>query len=240
MQSPDFYRPWLDSKGYPVCTGPSPDGGDCAADMGTFMSLNPINEKSIMDSITIPWDGPTEQPLRYWDATKWSGLPNRFSRDQLIPLICGFTNSSPRYLITAGVFYKAHAKRWFLTTWNTLNNDGSAKSFPANLGDICGPEVWALWIRYKNPWWRQLVLWFFDIQTLIGAIQWRWFTPATNQITRNHMHVCLNMLAHSPSPTSYLISWINNWTDLVARWRACNSATGEIPTADMFLAKVPK
>lgn len=224
-----MYDPWLDSKGYPVCSGAVFDGGDCAADLGTVMALNP----SAIPLRPIPWDDLYMQPLRYWDITKWSGLPNRFSRDQLIPLICGFIRIPTN--ISADKLFSAHKKRLLLTAWNTVNDDGSAKSWPASMGDPCGPEVWALWIRLLTPWWGWFVLWFLDLQTLIGAVQWRWFTDPTNQLTRNHMLVSITAKRVMPSPTSLVIYYmLNDWPDLIERWRLSNQATREFPTADLF------
>lgn len=108
---------------------------------------------------------------------------------------------------------------------------------PNKFPDVCGPEVWALWLRLWKPRFRHLVLWLLDIQTLIGAVQWRWFTPESNQVTRNHMLVCLATIK-DPSVTSRLACKINDWADLVSRWRACNTATGEYPTADLFQDKI--
>lgn len=228
------YSKWLDERGYPGCHqyDGSWDGGDTAAILGTIMALSPTLSALIIEPLpeACPFDIFYQQPLRHPDKTKWYGLPNRYSRDQLIAMLCGAAMSG----LPLDRLFAAHRKRWFLTAWNTLQNDGSKKSWPASLGDICGPEVWALWIRYHAPWWGRLALSFLDIQTLVGAVQWRWFTPRENQICRNHMLVSIVMARRQPSLLTPLILAINAWPDLVARWRASNEATGEFPTADLF------
>lgn len=228
------YSKWCDDQGYPGCrqADGSFDGGDTAAIMGTIRALSPDLTALIIEPLKAdpPFDYVYRQPLRHPNTKVWYGMPYRYSRDQLIAMLCGAILSGQKI----GNVWVAHKRRFLLTAWNELQNDGSAKSFPASLGDICGPEVWALWIRYFNPWWGFLVLWFLDIQTLVGAVQWRYFTPETNQICRNHMLVCLTMRATAPSLITKYIERINAWPDLIARWRASNEATGEFPTADLF------
>lgn len=232
------YSPWVDEKGYPGCrqADGSFDGGDTAAILGTIMTLSPDLTELIVKPLpsACPYQMVYQQPLRHPDGSKWYGQPWRFSRDQLLAMLCGAIMVN----LPIDLTYRAHKKRWFLTAWNTLQNDGTAKSWPASLGDICGPEVWALWIRYFAPWWGRLALSVLDVQTLIGAVQWRWFTAETNQICRNHMLVSLVMTERQPSLLTPLIIRINNWPDLIARWRASNAATGEFPTADLFSDRV--
>lgn len=233
------YGPWLDEQGFPGCRQQdgSWDGGDTAAIMGTIMALSPALTELVIKPLPedMPYDLFYQQPLRHPDRKKWYGQPWRYSRDQLTAMLAGRILSG----MPSTNLWRAHRKRLCLTAWNTLNNDGSAKSWPASMGDICGPEIWALWIRYHSPWWGWLVLWFLDLQTLIGAIQWRWFTPETFQISRNHMLVSIVARRRMPSLVSLVIYyWINDWTDLIQRWRLSNTATGEFPTADLFNAAV--
>lgn len=233
---------YLDSKGYPICASLNPDGGDCAADLGTigffWFDVTAMSTGVELLALDIPFSYRDDEPLRYWDASMWAGKPGRFSRDQLIPMICGFIGMSTFWEMIAYSYFHSHSRKLFLTAWNTVNNEGTAKSFPANLGDICGPEVWALWIRLYKPWWRHLFLWIFDFQTLIGAIQWRLFTKSSNQLTRNHMLVCLTTMSNSPTITSRLACRINDWQDLSDRWEKCNKATFEYPTYPLFQAKL--
>lgn len=221
---------YLDENGYPgtIQSDGSYDGGDTAAIVGTIRALSPV-----MYLLYIPYSLEWGTPLRHLDHTKWYGQKDRFSRDQLLAVLCGTLN---QFDIHEPFLYEAHKNKWFLTAWNTKGN--GAMDMPNKLPDICGPEVWALWLRIRNPKWASAVLWLLDVQTLIGAIQWRWFTAATNRVTRNHMLVCLATKDHKPSITSRLACKINDWNDLVSRWEAHCDAVGEYPTADLFKAKI--
>lgn len=219
----------VDENGYPGTIGIDGkfDGGDTAAILGTLDSFD-----MAICKVPAPWSIVEGVPLRHPDTTKWYGQPDRFSRDQLIPILCSLFNVKPRL----NMFYLAHKKRWFLAAWNTRGN--GAIDMPWKFPDVCGPEVWALWIRLFSPWWAPAVLWLLDIQTLVGAIQWRWFTPKTNQVTRNHMLVCITMTKHSPSITTKLINKINDYEDLAYRWMLCNQATKEYPTYQYFYMEI--
>ncbi|MDH4163343.1 MAG: hypothetical protein OEW15_11740 [Nitrospirota bacterium] len=226
------YSKWLDEKGYPGCRQDdgSWDGGDTAAILGTIMALSPALTELIVKPLpeACPYDVVYHQPLRHPDRKKWYGLPHRYSRDQLIAMLCG--------AMMAGValdnVFRAHRERWFVTAWNTRKN--GVVETPWKFPDICGPEVWALWIRFYKPWWGWFVLTFLDVETLVGAITWRWFQPKTNQICRNHMLVSFVMRRRQPSLLTPFIQAINDYPEMIARWRASNEATGEFPTADLF------
>lgn len=207
------------------------DGGDTAAIIGTIKALSPVNEALLVP--LPPWNIWSAVPLRHPDITKWYGQPDRFSRDQLIPNLCAQIRLGEASLYR---LYGAHKRKYFLTAWNTKGN--GQIDMPNKFPDICGPEVWALWIRILKPWWAVLALWLLDVQTLIGAFQWRWFTPATNRVTRNHMLVCIATRDNSPTVTSKLANAVNDWPDLVSRWEAHCAATGEYPTAYLFKQKL--
>lgn len=232
------YSKWLDERGYPGCrqSDGSFDGGDTAAILGTILALSPDLTELIVRPLEepCPFDLVYKQPLRHPDRKKWYGQPNRYSRDQLTAMLCGAIISE----LPLDGLYRAHRRRWFLTAWNTVQNDGSKKSWPASLGDFCGPEIWALWIRFHAPWWGCLVLTFLDVQTLVGAVQWRWFTPKSFQISRNHLLVSIVMRRRQPSWLTPVIGLVNDWVDLIERWRASNEATGEFPTANLFTVAV--
>lgn len=225
---------YLDNNGYPgtIQSDGSYDGGDTAAIIGTVKALAPM-----LAAVTMPKTPLSENgiPLRHPDITKWYGQPDRFSRDQLIATLCGILGDGvltiPNYAI-----YWQHRKKWFLTAWNTKRN--GEMEVPDKFPDICGPEVWALWIRILHPWWAALVLNILDLQTLVGAIQWRWFTSKTNRVTRNHMLVCIMSRQILPSLVMKLAYWINDWDDLVSRWENHCEAVGEYPTADLFKRKL--
>lgn len=218
-----------DAQGYPGTIGEAGefDGGDTAAIIGTIQALKP-------NTIDVPFIPVTTAPLRHPDDSKWYGQPDRFSRDQLIPAICGGVLN-----VLVGIcihdIYSLHKKKLFLTAWNTRGN--GATDMPTKFPDVCGPEVWALWIRYKRPWWARLVLGFLDLQTLIGAVQWR-LEPKSNRVTRNHMLVCITARQVLPTLVSRLAYWINDWQDLINRWEAHCEAVREYQTADLFRKKV--
>lgn len=226
------YSKWLDEQGYPGCRqwDGTWDGGDTAAILGTIMALSPALTALIVEPLpeACPYDIVYAQPLRHPDRKKWYGLPWRYSRDQLVAMLCGAMTVG---LSLDGVF-RAHRSRWFLTAWNTRKN--GVVDTPWKFPDITGPEVWALWIRYHRPWWGRLALSILDVETLVGAITWRWFQPKTNQICRNHMLVSIVMRRIQPSLLTPLIQAINDYPELIARWRASNEATGEFPTAGLF------
>lgn len=217
----------VDENGIPGAMGDDRffDGGDSAAIVGTLICLgaDPMPLSNFIGS---------GAPIRHPDVTKWYGQTNRFSRDQLIPLICiGPMLGKIRlddFFALEQIFHW-HKAKWFLTAWNTKPNfvmDGPTK-FP----DICGPEVWALWIRYAKPWWGYPLLYLLDIQTFIGAIQWRWFPK--NQLCRNHMLVSLAMKTW-PTVWSWLVNKINDWDALIKMWREHCYRAYEYNTADFF------
>lgn len=223
---------YLDAQAYPGCVNPVNgewDGGDSAAILGTVIALQrPI----LLPSGLLP--GLVDEnglPRRHPDTTKWYGQSDRFSRDQLIPLICAGIELKQN--VTIDVIFDSHKKLSFLTAWNIRKNGvmETVEKFP----DFTGPEVWALWIRYKKPWWAWMVLWLLDIETLVGSILWH-FKPKTDRVCRNHMLVCLTGMKH-PTWVMRLAYWLNDWPDLIQRWTDHCAAVGEYPTGFMFLMR---
>lgn len=222
----------LDKDGYPGTRKnhdplESWDGGDTAAILGTLVALTHLPEKANWASkLTYMCYG---LPLRHPDQEKWYGQKDRFSRDQLIPIICAgiFTD----FLLATKTVYEHHRERKFLTAWNTKGN-GSI-DMPEKFPDITGPEIWALWIRYRKTWWARIALCFLDIETLIGSALWK-FRKA-NRVTRNHMLVCITTRIHMPTITSRLAYWLNDWPDLISRWQQHCEDVGEYQTAELFL-----
>lgn len=221
-----MFSDYTDENGYPgtIDYRGNYDGGDTAAIIGTLMALEADYIGPGIPGIPIP--------TRHVDDTKWYGQSDRFSRDQLIPCICGIINEHNDTFKPTHWLYIQHKKKYFLTAWNTKGN--GAMDMPTKFPDICGPEVWALWLRYRQPWWARAVLWLLDVQTLIGAIQWRWFTSETNQVTRNHMLVSITCKRVMPTITSRLANYINDYKDLTDRWQKCNEVVGEYPTWQLF------
>lgn len=220
----------IDENGFPGATGLNGefDGGDTAAIIGTIVALDPYAILMLMEKVHFLI--PAGFPIRHPDFNKWYGRHDRFSRDQLIPIICaGIATGDPRGFID--LFFRAHRRRKFLTAWNTRKN-GTIDA-PKKWPDFTGPEVWALWIRFKNPWWKHLVLWFLDLETLFGSIGWRLFPR--NNVTRNHMLVALITKAHSPTFVSKLAFRINDWADLLVRWWHHVRENQEYDTAVLFV-----
>lgn len=225
---------YLDSSQYPgtIQWDGSYDGGDTAAIMGTIIALAPMFARLVLPELPMR----NGIPLRHPDIMRWYGQEDRFSRDQLIAVLCGLV-SGGHYLPGDVLALKAaHSKKYYLTAWNTKGN--GAMDMPTKFPDICGPEVWALWQRILKPWWAKSVLWLLDVQTLIGALQWRFFEPKSNRVTRNHMLVCIITMYYMPTVTSRLACWINDWDDLVNRWAEHCAAVGEYPTADLFRSHI--
>lgn len=214
------------------------DGGDTASIIGTILSLDP-NPNELMTKLHFLI--PEGIPIRHPNWHRWYGRPDRFSRDQLIPMIC----TGIRYDGFVGVidlFFDAHKKHWFLKAWNSRKNgviDVLLKKRPLGIfprEDITGPEVWALWIRYKKPRWRRLILWFLDLELFFGAIKWR--LKPRNNITRNHMLSSIICRKYSPTWVSRWAYWINNWPDLLGRWYRHLGNTNEYDTFMLFAEAV--
>lgn len=220
----------LDQQGFPVTLqkDKSIDGGDTAAIVGTVITL----ETNTLISAAFLWMANSLMiggiPRRHWDTSKWPGQPDRFSRDQLIPMICAAIRYSKDSLFEK--YYEAHKKRYFLTAWNTKKNGALyvADKFP----DLTGPDVWALWIRYARPRWGCLALWALDISLLLGAIHWRYFRH--DRVCRNHMLSLITCRRFFPTIVSRAAFALADFPDLVKRWRDHCEAVGEYQTADLF------
>src|SRR6185369_6729494 len=85
------FSTFCDENGYPgtIDWKGEYDGGDTAAILGTLRTLYPI-EIPLYDIPSFA----SSIPARHPDLNKWYGQPDRFSRDQLIPAICGIINST--------------------------------------------------------------------------------------------------------------------------------------------------
>ncbi len=206
------------------------DGGDTASILGNVIALanSPMElERGRIMLIKILGK---HAPVRHPDKTKWYGQEDRFSRDQLIPVICAGINL--KRSTTVDVIFNWHKARKFLTAWNTKKN--GAMDVPDKRPDITGPEIWALWIRYKRPDWAKWVLWILDLETLVGSMLWRWWQPSTNRLTRNHMLICITGMRRDPSFIMRMAYALNDWPDLWNRWRGHCQAVGEFDTYSLF------
>lgn len=217
----------VDQNGYPgtIDYNGKFDGGDTAAVIGTLIALEP-NPKTaakwiMFAEMLLSTNG---LPRRHPDVSKWWGQGDRFSRDQLIPIICAAIRF-PQDAVFEG-FFKAHRARRFLTAWNTRKN--GEMNAPTKAPDFTGPEIWALWIRYRRPKWDWLVLWFLDLELLAGAIVWKF---RKDRVTRNHMLSALTCRRYMPTITSRIAFALTDFKELNARWRAHCDAVGEYQTA---------
>lgn len=225
----------VDERGYPGTDDNMThqfDGGDTAAIVGNLIALGaaetfPMKLRLMRSMLIRPGWGLVRHP----DPTKWYGKPDRFSRDQLIPILCSFVGEEIK--AETRTVYAMHRKNKFLWAWNTRKN--GVMDAPLKTPDFTGPEIWGLWCRiFGGPWWLKCLLLFLDLETLVGSILWRYFQPKTNRVTRNHMLMCLTGLKRYPTLAIRLANRINDWPELLNRWEAHCLAVGEYPTAPEF------
>jgi hypothetical protein len=171
----------------------------------------------------------TTAPVRHNDVSKWYGQPDRFSRDQLTPVLCwaALQNQGQHPLMLKVL--KSHLKHALLFAWNTKGN--GQMDMPKKTPDITGPEILGLYLRIYKPFGYQLLLPFLDLETLVNSIIWKF---RSDRVTRNHMLVHITQTKVSPSFISKLSYKLNDFKDLVSRWEAHCAAVGEYPTADLF------
>lgn len=220
----------IDSNGLPGTLGENHrfDGGDTAAILGTIVALEPAEGYArSWATKTIMLISAAGYPRRHPDLSKWYGMNDRFSRDQLLPLICAAIRFKDHPDLN--LFFQAHAQRWFLFAWNSRKN--GAVDAPKKMPDFTGPEIWALWIRYREPWWGFAVLWIFDGELLVGAFLWRW---REDRVCRNHMLSAIFSRRYRPTITSRIAFALTDFKGLIERWRAHCEAVREYQTADLF------
>lgn len=205
------------------------DGGDTAAILGTIQTLSPSASSAYLMSYLLGENAPVRHP----DKSKWYGQEDRFSRDQLIAIICAGIVSGQ--LSAVERIFQWHKKHWFLFAWNWRKNGGMETPRKWYGPDITFLEVWGLWLRYKNPKWARAILWLCDLHTLIGAVQWRYFSSSQDRVTRNHMLVSFVARHHMPTFVSKFTYWFNDWSDLINRWYTHCEETKEYQTADLML-----
>lgn len=224
-------------------TTASGDGGDSAAICGTLLTVAwwyPVPEQ-----IGRYVEG--ETPVRHPNSDKWYGLPWRFSRDQLIGLLCGLIIRRRNFLCraTGWRLFEMHTQRWLVLAWNKYRNHvypsleehlekstrdvkwRPEEKFP----DICGPEVLALWIRFWRfyPLWP--LLWILDLDTLFGSISWHW---REDRVSRNHLLVLLAGRASMPTPVMALARWIAPVDEMILKWQAHCRVIGEVDLTPEF------
>ena len=201
------------------------DMGDSAAIMFNLMAFNSIQD----DESRWYWNHDYNVPVRHPDKTKWWGQPDRYSRDQLIPLLCWAALHNQKEHPVVKAVFQAHKKNWFLRAWNSKRN--GEINVPEKVRDFTTLEIWGLWFRIYKPIGYQILLNICDLETLFGSISWKF---RKDRVTRNHMLVNITQRDISPTWISKLSYKLNNWEDLVDRWDKHCQAVGEYPTADLF------
>lgn len=178
--------------------GENHDGGDSCANHATLGMLNDRHMTAYLIHMNM------YNPRRHPDRSRWYGLDDRFSRDQLIPLIiCLAYKNFPR---TLKALFKTHLKKgWLLFAWNTKRNyqyptfeeHRDAKNaghigkeiewkYKWKVPDVTAFEVWAIYIRAFQIWYLYPLLYLFDLETLIGTVVKNY---SKSNIHRNHIMV---------------------------------------------------
>lgn len=216
------------------------DGGDSCAYGCALMYVDIIKAQAHI----IPKDNYLNQlevaPGRYCrhpDPAKWYSNPDTLSRDQMTPLLVllGLTKDVPRL---KRLFW-SHLKRGLLFAWNTRMN-GAAPGTPKyawKFPDITGPEIWATWIRSFRLYPLYPLLVAFDVQTLIGAIQDRYFPSTTIQMNQTLLTDFSTRIM--PTPTSLLARFIyGKKTPIAALDHEYGDATPFNPPVNQYLVPI--
>lgn len=222
-------RSYCDENGLPgTCESTGNwDGGDTCAIVGTLLVCCPWYCPSRLEQKFI--DPLTNTPRRHPNFYKWYGKGWRFSRDQLIPMLCAAIVCGELYSPFFRKLFEMHRKRWFLTAWNKFRNGANGESKGEKFPDLTLCEIWALWIRVKKPWWRRLVLWFLDLETLVGGMLWR-SGLRKSRVTRNHLLVTIVSRKYFPTLASRLNARVTPFDEMCDRWKHHCEAVGEYPT----------
>lgn len=230
----------IDDNGLPGCIDSQSkqfDGGDSCAILCTEIALGSTKfQPDLMNAFISP----SGLPRRHPDITKWYGQTDRFSRDQMIPMICAGIVLGGHPAVDA--LYHAHKKLGFMHAWNTKGSDRIDREDKDP--DVTGPEIWALWERYwKTENWK-LPLW--DAETLVGAYIWQYRKIKDsykkrkdpeyrgNRVSRNHMLVSIIANKYLPTSVSKKAYQVNDFEDLIARWDAHCNTVGEWNTSQLF------
>ena len=222
---------YFDVTGLPVTK--DGDGGDSCATAGNLLVTE---EFPRMMPVGMYLYG--TEPVRHPDRNKWYGRPGRFSRDQLVAMLCGLAMSHNPW--ARKELFKMHFKRGFVLAWNRIRNhvyedpaEHLAKSTPdvlwnprPKMPDICGPEVWALWIRVWRAWPLYPLLLVLDLESFLGALHWRYFRR--DNVARNHLLSVYIGVQVMPTPISILSYYATDFVELKRRWKNHCAATGEL------------
>ena len=139
------------------------DAGDCCTNEFAIIYCLPHTKEEQLHALS--WLVVAGIPRRHPDETMWYYSVDRTSRDQFVPYLCYLSGRQVADKPLAKLYFKRllwqHAKHAYLCTWNTRRNhvwkleaDHKAKATPDvawnygwKLPDICGPDIWAAYIR---------------------------------------------------------------------------------------------
>lgn len=234
----------IDELGLPGCIDSQSkqfDGGDSCAIFCTEVALGGKQFDPKLLSLFIGADGMPRRHPGYPGKRLWYAEPDRFSRDQMIAMICAGIKLGGHPAVDA--LYRAHKTTGFMHAFNTKGND--RLEHEDKDPDFTGPEVWALWERYwkKDNW--KLAIW--DMETLGSSYIWQYRKIRDaihkkkdpnyrgNRVTRNHMLVSIIANQYMPTPVSKKAYQVNDFDDLInARWDNHCKDVGEWNTAQLF------
>jgi hypothetical protein len=227
----------LDAKGLPGSTqrDGSVGGGDTASMVGIILALS--KDKVLVQHLlnSLPLLLKDGIPVRTWQD-KPEGSKLRFSRDQLVPMICaGIVHG--RHPVLDAIF-KSHLRRLLLVAWNWNANGEEVKW---RLPDLTLLQVWGLWLRYKRPTGMRLLLWFCDLEHFVGTLLWRYkvfmedeATAKKYRVTQNHMLLGIVCNTYDSTFISRLSHKMTPYKALNERWSGHCIDQKEYYTADLF------
>jgi len=241
---PIHVRPYEDKFGMLVQLS-NRDGGDTSRNMGMYwLGACAIEELSISE-YTAKYAHPgilfEEADLdfeklqrsdgrmrRHPDIDKWYGAWDRFSRDQMIPVLAAYAALGLKQ--RAWKFFKDHLKNgWLLFSTNTKHNymyptlkEHLAKSTPDvqwnysdKMPDLTVWDVWALYIRCFQSWYLWPLLVVFDGFTVIDAIIHRYLSDS------KHVEKFVSILVVGdlvmPTPTMRLAHKITSADNIISK-----------------------
>lgn len=201
--------------------------------------------------------------VRHPDPAKWYSAPDRFSRDQLTPLL-HFLALPPTSKPAAQHWkhlLRAMAKRCFLFAWNTRRNfqyptlaEHLAKSTPDvkwnykwKLPDFLGPSIWATVLRgaaNRLPLLGQViayvalfpVLCVLDVENLLSSVHRRWFS--LSDIHQNHAISVDFSYRFLPTPVSVAARLIYTKNTLAYAVHTFYAIKPQEPPMDVYLLKL--
>lgn len=249
------------------------DGGDTCANEFTRLYCIHANRKQqkpsaeevieITHKLRAMFDAPSGKYVRHPDPTKWYSEIDRFSRDQLTPLLHFLALNVPTKAVKAhwANLVWQHAKRLFCFTWNSRKNfqyptleEHLAKSTPDvkwnygwKLPDITGPSIWSVYCRGTLARVPKIVTWVFyllmlpilllgDLENLAGVVHKRFFSASTDhRNTAISVHYAAQFW---PTPISRLAALVYGTATPRAAFAKFWAAKPEEPPIDLYMNKL--